>query len=738
MNKLPLPVRQWGIGPTPLLPSPVIHAFKHLPVPDSIGAQYGPQLKITDLQSEIWNHTDTVDKQTLNALVEFVRQRIHAIKPLKINSRPTIPYPILSLPLSTRSRNIVIKNAKQFETDDVTMGKLLSFEACGVRSAIEIACVLEAAANQPVAAEDALEQAVVMPETSTDVLQAVSPKDALTQTREFRSFRAPPALEPSKKVKVKLKGAPVHPMPTLRKPKAKKAPPITREKPLRLPQAVLISQFISSLTYNYRYILSHRILVTQSPQTLEAIGQTLNLTRERVRQIEEKVMIRMQFLQLDEFTTIVARTKKLRSRIGSALPEDSSELKEQLDWATKDCKEFAAEDYEFTRSLLLWLAGPYKVYQGWLLTNKFLPSIVIDALQEQELDNGLIPKTTVKKVFNRFGVTKVNHKKWLKHLSVFLSVKGGVIYFKGNLLDKSYALLRFYNQPMGVSEILDIIGSGSLRGVTQRLIEDKRFWRINRQNQFVLAQTPGYVEYNGITHAIKRHLAENGGSAPFNYLTTVISRECGVKPTSVGSYIMTPMFTKDENKFVSVRDTSVDFDVPTDINKTAACYVHTDGTWNWRLHVDKDLLRGSGRTIPNALAKKLGCKVGDEIEVVGEFGIFYVRWPLSSNMGANISSLRFILHHLEGEIGDYMFFKTTSPVTFRLLKRKVMDEAPSDFVRLALMLGCTPPLTESEAVSTVAHQFGLAGTDSSEIYSQLREMLNQRSEIKLMNLIPYA
>ena len=97
------------------------------------------------------------------------------------------------------------------------------------------------------------------------------------------------------------------------------------------------------------------------------------------------------------------------------------------------------------------------------------------------------------------------------------------------------------------------------------MIQD--FWRINKQNQFVIAGTPGYDEYTGITDEIIQELEACGDQSPFDYLVEKLSRVYGVKESSVGAYLNTPMFTKDDDGIIRVHDSGERIDVSTDITK---------------------------------------------------------------------------------------------------------------------------------------------------------------------------
>ena len=183
----------------------------------------------------------------------------------------------------------------------------------------------------------------------------------------------------------------------------------------------------------------------------------------------------------------------------------------------------------------------------------------------------------VHQVLNDLDIREVHHDAWIDHLKIFRRVPGGLLDFTGSVLDKAEQLLRYDNRPTTVEELIEIIGISSVRSVRQRMVDDPRFWRINRQNQFILAGTEGYDEYTGITDEIIQELNACGGSASIGHLVEKISKTYGVQPTSVSAYINTPLFIRTESGTIRVREDE-EINIDADISKTANCY-QIGGRW---------------------------------------------------------------------------------------------------------------------------------------------------------------
>ena len=500
----------------------------------------------------------------------------------------------------------------------------------------------------------------------------------------------------------------------------------------------LILDLQSLITDRMREILSERTFATGPGTTLQALGERYGLTRERVRQIEKRAIQKLD-VHLNErtlFGAIIWRAKALRERLGTGVPRSDASIESELAWASQDLISNNNIDLPFARSLMLWLAGPYKLCGPWLLAEKRLPESTLTELLKRRDGRGLIPESEITETLTGFGVKAKYHEKWLSYLRGFSRVEGGVIYFHGSILDRAHALLRFHGRPLGVEELVKNIGEVSTRSFRGRLINDSRFWRINKQCEFVIADTPGYDEYTKITDEIIQEIETCGGTAPFNHLVEKISRDYGVKESSVILYLKTPKFTTDKNNIVRVFDTSISVDIPTDITKSAACYQSNGETWCWRVLVNEQMMRGSSRAVPNSFARILGCDIGHKIKVETECGPLVVSWLLGSLSGALIGSLRRVVEYYEAQPGDYIFVKATKPqVTFECLDQDSLRNAGSDLIRLSLLLGCGPQANDAEACASIAKALGLSALSNDERLSRARRSLQARGETELAELI---
>ena len=727
-------VQPWGRAPTPLLPKILVAELGHMAAPLSLRDVLGLQATLRDLNGVVWEHIDSVGAQTLKDIVESIRPVLSSLAHLSIRSGEPLCRPVQDLPFSNRTRNCVSQHLERFTVRKLSFGNILAVPSFGVRSAIEFACVVEAAMerNSNVMIEDTSRQSIRSRASSTpqEIKSAFQMLAAYAAGERNVETLADVLPSPRDEWPPEIK----HLWVSLSHVGTRE---IAGELVKRYAVPELMSRALVPLDERLREIVAERITVTERAVTLEALGKRMGVTRERIRQLEKKALSHLERVRNSEFHPVIRRAQAVRARLGVGVPADDKVLQDTLDWATKDIRQNSDISPEVAGALLLWLAGPYKKRQGWLLAERHLKKLTLDAILERRDDRGLTPNDAIYDVLTQFGFNEKTHTAWLGLLRNFLEVDGGYLYFKGSIPEKVRTLLRFHKRPMSIEEIIELLESSSIRSVRQRLIDDSGFWRINKQSEFVIAGTPGYDEYTGITDEIVQEIEACGGEAPFDRLVEKLTRVYGVKENSVVAYINTPMFTKDESGIVRVRDSEIVIDVSTDITKTAGCYQKPDGFWFWRILVDKDVVRGSGRLVPNAFAKEVGCGIGDKIEVDTTEGKLTFSWPLTSTTGASIGSLRSALVSCEAELGDYLFVCATKPkVSFERLSKYTLDSAGTVLERLCLIIGAGKADGDNDATKKIATALGITRTESDNVLIECVRRLNARGESDLAEMIP--
>src|SRR5262249_54815254 len=88
------------------------------------------------------------------------------------------------------------------------------------------------------------------------------------------------------------------------------------------------------------------------------------------------------------------------------------------------------------------------------------------------------------------------------------------------------------------------------------------------------------------------------------------------------------------------------------------CYLLSEDKCKYRLQVDPEVLRGSGRRLPEGLGSWLGVSPGERrLYVLDESDEVPVSWPDTSSHGPSIGSLRRVAEILGASAGDFLIIE---------------------------------------------------------------------------------
>ncbi len=682
---------------------------------------------IRDLSADYWDHVNSVEQETMQSLVALVQRKISRVQRVHFNlTAHGQPLPVDALPLTTRTRNALCQRfGEQSLPPQLTLYELLLIPNIGMRSMMELTCVVEAAqSHKPLQhTKSPLPQNTgpPLPPDASSFFQLLAAWAAGERQLETLGSALPDACSdwPDELQHLwTLVGR-------------SDAHSLAGDMIDRYSVPALLSCWINGLDERLAHILNERVFSTEKPRTLEQLGEHHMVTRERIRQIQKKGAECLEELRSATFQPVLRRAKELGNKLGTVLPESDPYIEDVLRQAVADFDPHHSPS--FAQQILLWLAGPYRNRDGWLTTESKIDRKTKTALLSYENNRSLIPADDVRTALNELGIREAHHTRWIDHLGQFQRVDDGLLHLTGTIPDKARQLLRYLDRPITADEVVEWIGSSSVRSVRQRLMEDPRFWRINKQNQFVLAGTSGYDEYTGITDEIMQEIEARGGSATVKHLVKKITKSYGVQPTSVLAYLSTPLFVRNESGLVRVRKDE-EVEITTDISKTASCYL-IDDRWAWRIRIDHQLMRGSGRMFPNAFARELGCDLGDKIEVSSAFGNITVSWLAGSATGAALGSIRSALKGLNAEIGDDVFLISHGQqIEFKLLRQDQL-KTESSIGKLALLVGVLTPTDSDAILPQIAAALNLDHQLDEPLEQQIRDVLLGRGEDELYKLI---
>lgn len=712
----------WGSDGVPLLPAIFRYALDEL-APDAAAEWIGRPTLMRDLGEGPWeSQYGAPDVTVLRAIAEAAVPAVAARSSFQPFVHFTSVGPALrSLPLRTRTRNALDKAGYFDEGGDVervTIGQLVTLPGFGVVSLVDLLCTAEAGLpklgfRQPsgngdgdvsvhdlktVAAWAVGEHAAETVEQALALTGAERPtevKAAWDRTMRFdlRSFAGDQAATYS-------------------------------------PRHVL-DEFMQTLDDRDRAVLTSRVLAPKSTSTLDELARKFGgLSRARIGQIETRLRARVADLGPSPIGRLATQTAV---HLGTAVPADSVFVDAFLAPFGEDCDDIAVP-------LLLHLGGPYRYRDGWLIQESCEPRVTgtKQALFDACDARGIVDGDAISDVLEAAGIRPQWHNRWVLELAAFRAHDGAWLRWDGNTLDRLERMLRLAGQPLTAEELLSLAGEDlNPRGMRQRMMNDPRFVRINKQAQFAVPEW-GYDEYTGVTDEIAQEIQRCGGTADAEHLVQYVSSTYGVAESSVRAYLTAPMFVRSPTGAVRVRGED-DERVLVDRDLTAApdaC--RTASGWALRIEIDADVLRGSGRALSSALASHVGVGPGEKRAFPTDHGEVTVSWPVSSITGPSIGSVRSEVTALDGAAGDWLF------LTFDTAKRRFASSvvsaadiaASTGLRRLALLHGVGAGRPEPELLADVAAALGLTLGQDDDPARAVETALTRRRQERWRDLVP--
>lgn len=300
----------WGEAPHPLLPLSLRRKWQHEAMPDWLCTELRlpSQSTYARLDSSIWRSTTAVSERTLNVLSNLVRSRLGDVsKALLVD--PEVRQDAVSLsdvPFSTRSKNALMHAGLLDRAQDLsqfTFGDLLGISAIGIRSALEIACLVESAMNartdafaqlgRLAAAEEAPDWLVALGEVASKPWAAsVSDRDP-----RFRDMLTGDTTGTILERIERILEKPDSVLSTVRGPELLRGIGSIEKEIERIDQLAL-ENALNELLVASSHGRAKQVEALSSrfgwsggvPRTLEETGRRLGVTRERIRQIESRFL----------------------------------------------------------------------------------------------------------------------------------------------------------------------------------------------------------------------------------------------------------------------------------------------------------------------------------------------------------------------------------------------------------------------------------------------------------------
>ncbi len=720
----------WGTRGVPIVPALFRALLDGEPAPPAVQLWLGNNIVTLDqLDEQIWaTVAEPPPHDLLPAVAASLTPALRRVGSLQPFPRQSPLGPVLSiLPLRPRTVNAMSVAGyldEQGKVEEATIDQLLQIPNFGVTSLIDLLCVAERAlpalghTPMPTSENDIRGEAANKHDLRIVAAWAVGEYGAETAGEVLKLSNTPRPQE----VDVAWQHILHVSLRDLAGDLAQSYSP-----------AQVVSKFLDSLDDRETELIRDRILPLNPTVTLDEIARRHDLSRERMRQLEARIKDRLATLADSSVGRLAA---SLTQRLGTAVPA----LSEEVTALAELVRQYS--DPTLSRLLLLYLAGPYRADDGWILR---LPSRAsLDGTRHSLLDAadqaGLVSATAVTDVLDRAGINRDWHDAWISRLGCLKHVGDKYLRWDGTTLDRLERLLRLRGNPATTEELIaDLDDTFNARRIKYRLMEDPRFVRINKQSQFALPEW-GFDEYTGITDELAQEIERCGGVANADYLVQTISSTYGVAETSVRTYLGAPMFVRSDSGTVRLRGEQ-DGKIPVDTNLTDAadCCLSPVG-WCLRVLVDEDLLRGSGRAISAAFAGHVDVEPGNKISIPGPGSTITVSWPVSSITGPSVGSLRAEALALDALHGDFLFlvYLADQGRFDTKLVRASEIEAADGLSRLALLHGLQPTSDPEEMLIKIARALGMDKTDAGDPVAIVDLTLTRRHQDSWRELLPTA
>jgi hypothetical protein len=488
-----------------------------------------------------------------------------------------------------------------------------------------------------------------------------------------------------------------------------------------------------SLDARDAYVLRHRVLTgARKPTTLSALGEHLGVSRERVRQLEAKVVDRV---IEGAPPAILALAMGVRDAVGEITTEcEVAAAATQMAERTGDAT--VSGDLDLRRDLLVHLAGPY-VHRGGLWASEAASDqLDLSAARIRSLGHGDRADEIVAAIARMTGADE--HMDMLQGVLGVRRLDGHFYGWWGTQTDKAYTVLKAADRPMEFFEVHEGVGlEASPRSLAQRLREDHRFMRRGKDT-YGLREWGG-EEYSGILDELEQAIERAGGRAELDELVDRFTVDFDVSANSVRSYATDRRFVRHPDGSIAMRGADDPEELPTaarPLGETAGAFL-LDGVWNLRIPVDADVLRGSGRGIRRSIAVAAGLEPDLVLGFTFDDGV-EVTFSWRGSQPA-IGSVRGIAIAHACVMGDLLFLPLVGPEprSTRMLEGRVRH-AESGSRRLAAEMGIDPDsasATSDEPPLAVRLALGLThGSDWHDVVDRLRS----RGEEDLLDFVPAA
>jgi Sigma-70, region 4 len=477
-------------------------------------------------------------------------------------------------------------------------------------------------------------------------------------------------------------------------------------------------------------ILRERVYPDGRAVTLAELAERLDLTRERVRQLETAARKDLAAHLADggdcaSLVHLAARTRRL---IGQVCDRDTA--MRAVDAAILESSDAPTGD-RLRRNVLLSLLGPHVERDELFISQAASERLdaVRHAIAETEPDMPLA-ESLIENLMLDLEVPADLTERLERHLDV-RRIGDRRVPWRGSMADKAVAVLSATGEPMTMLALHKSVGlECNPRSLSGQVQGDPRIMRRGKEQYGLRAW--GGEEYTGILEELEQAIDRAGGRVDLEQTVQTFVEAFGVSAQSVRSYAADRRFVRNGDGSLGLRS---DEDPPPTprhrpVFETRGLFM-LDGVWHLRVEVDHDLLRGSGRPLPTGAALAAGLEPDLTLGFDFGAGSVVLSWSRSQ---PSLGSLRATALARGAAEGDVMFLPLSGPEPRQCRIRRAVDRNRESGVRRAgLEMGLD--LYELDDVDPVpiARAIDLpVGADWSDVVDRLRD----RGDGDLVNLMP--
>lgn len=297
-----------------------------------------------------------------------------------------------------------------------------------------------------------------------------------------------------------------------------------------------------------------------------------------------------------------------------------------------------------TAQLLLHVAGPYALRGQWLETSAEAGGIrAVQTLLASVADCDHAPTTqALLDVLAGQGMAPGVAIVFLReHTDLRCFGDVWVPWSESGVANKAQAMMRVLGSPVTVDTLTAALRAAEatdVSSVSRAISGDDRFIRTSLHSWGLRGW--GLDEYDGVVRAIGQRIDDAGGVAPVAaIITDILAHYPDVAESSIRTYLATLAFVV-EKGMARRRTDDDEWPQVAPLRTVRGCYRNGPNEIRLAMTVDHDILRGSGRSIPQPVADAAGLRPGQRRTFTGPGGHLTVGWRLSSAPGGYVGSLR--------------------------------------------------------------------------------------------------